>query len=112
MAVALEIIENINIDELLRITGFLDEEAMDILKKMIINRDFKSVRDLIGNLEKIDSRSLIRQLIENLNELKFKKKNYNQLISYFGEIDYRISQGADEKLQIIALVANIIEKLT
>ncbi len=112
MAVALEIIENLNIDELLRITGFLDEKTLNILKKMIINRDFKSIRELIGNLEKIDSRNLIRQLFENLNELKFRKENYNQLISYFGEIDYRISQGADEKFQIIALVANIIEKLT
>jgi replication factor C small subunit len=112
MAVALELLENLNVNELLRITGFLDEPTMSRLISMINDRDFKSMRKLIENLEKIDSRNLIRQLIENLDKVNFKELYYPKLQSYIGEIDYRISQGADEKFQIIALLANIIENVS
>lgn len=111
MAVALDLIENLNLDEIMQIAGFLDEPTMINLIKLVNERDFESIRGLIENIEKIDSRNLIRQINGNLNNLNLQEGRYPQLISYFGEIDYKISQGADEKLQIIALLGKIIEHL-
>ena len=111
MAVALDLIENLNLDEIMQIAGFLDEPTMTNLIKLVNKRDFESIRGLVENMEKIDSRNLIRQINGNLKNFKLQEERYSQLISYFGEIDYKISQGADEKLQIIALLGKIIEHL-
>ena len=111
MAVALDLIENLSLDELLRISGFLDKTTMDHLIRMINEHNFRSIRLKIEELEKIDGRNLIRQINGNLNEFNIQETNYAQLLSYFAESDYKISQGADEKLQIIALLAKIIESL-
>ncbi|TFG17769.1 MAG: replication factor C small subunit [Promethearchaeota archaeon] len=111
MAVALDLIDNLNLDELLRISGFLDKSTMGHLIEIVNEKNFKRVRLLIEELEKIDSRNLIRQISGNLNEFNIQEDSYNQLLINFGDIDYRISQGADEKLQIIALLASIIENL-
>ncbi|TFF85397.1 MAG: replication factor C small subunit [Promethearchaeota archaeon] len=111
MAVALDIIENLEVNELLRISGFLDEETMKLLIKAVNKLDFTNVMKLVEQLEKIDSRNLLRQVNENLRGFKIQETRYPQILSDFGDIDYRISQGADEKLQIIALLAGIREKL-
>lgn len=111
MAVALDLIENLNLDEILRISGFLDEATMENLIKKINERNFTRIRQQIEKLEKIDSRNFIRQIYLNMNKYNFQDASYSQLLSDFGDIDYKISQGADEKLQIIALFASIIENL-
>jgi len=111
MAVALDLIENLNLDELLRISGFLDKASMDHLIKLVNEHNFESIRQQVEELEKIDSRNLIRQINGNLNKFNLQDARYSHLLSNFGDIDYKISQGADEKLQIIALLANIIESL-
>jgi hypothetical protein len=107
----LDLIENLNLDEIMQIAGFLDEPTMTNLIKLVNERDFGSIRGLIENIEKIDSRNLIRQINGKLNNFNLQEGRYPQLISYIGEIDYKISQGADEKLQIIALLGKIIEHL-
>jgi DNA polymerase III delta prime subunit len=38
-------------------------------------------------------------------------KNLTYLRSLIGEIDYRISQGADEEIQISALLAIIVQNI-
>lgn len=111
MAVALDLIENLKLDEILRISGFLEKDAMENLIKMVNEQNFGSIRLKIEKLEKIDSRNLIRQINLNMNKFNIRDANYSQLLSDFGEIDYKISQGADEKLQLIALFASIIENL-
>jgi len=111
MAVALDLIENLNLDELLRISGFLDRVSLDHLIKVINEQNFESARSQIEELEKIDSRNLIRQLNVNLNKLNIQTASYSLLLSNFGDIDYKISQGANEKLQLTALLATIIESI-
>lgn len=111
MAVALDLIEKLNLDEIMQIAGFFDEPTMINLIKLVNERDFKSIRGFIENIDKIDSRNLIRQINGILINFNLQEGRYPQLISYFGEIDYKISKGADEKLQIIALLGKIIEHL-
>ncbi len=109
MAVALDLIENLNLNELLRISGFLDKTTMTNLIETVNKRNFESARLLIEELEKIDSRNLIRQINVNLDKFNIQEASYSQILSNFGDIDYKISQGADEKLQLIALLAIIMQ---
>ncbi len=108
MAVALELVQNLNINELLKISGFADEATLGLLSEAFAAKDLKKAFKAIGSLESYDSRNLLRQLMELAPKLKIEPKNANELSAYFGEIDYRISQGADESLQMLALIAEII----
>lgn len=112
MAVALELLKNLNIDEILRISGFLDEQTLSELTKILQERDFSKGRDIINSIESIDSRNLLRQLLGILPKIKnIDSKRIIEIQAFIGDIDYRISQGADEKIQITALLAEIISKI-
>lgn len=109
MAVALELLENLDINEILRISGFLDKLTLKNLISAIKRKDFISSKEIIDAVEILDSRNFIRQLSEMLPILDLDPSKIINLRTYIGEIDYRISQGADEYIQISALLANIIE---
>jgi replication factor C small subunit len=109
MAVALELLEDLNINEILKISGFVEKPVLEKLKKHIEAKKLREVREVFESLDYLDSRNFIRQLIELLPEFKnVKKDNTPQLRAYFGDIDYRISQGADEQVQLTALLAELI----
>jgi replication factor C small subunit len=109
MAVALELLDNLDVNEILRISGFLDEETLKSLILALKGKDFMNAREIINSIEIIDSRNFIRQVSEVLPSLNIDAKKLINLRTYIGEIDYRISQGADEQIQITALLAMIIE---
>ena len=111
MAVALDLIENLNVNEILKITGFIDEETLNKLRNAFKTKDLTKAKEILNAIENFDSRNLIRQILELLSELDLTNENRNSLFEFFGEVDYRISQGADDKIQLIALFADIIEKL-
>jgi replication factor C small subunit len=109
MAVALELLEDLNINEILKISGFVEQPILDQLKQSINEKSFKNARDLLDSIDFLDARNFIRQLMKILPELENLKNNdYSKLIKYFGEIDFRISQGADEKIQLTSLLAELI----
>jgi len=109
MAVALELLEDLDIDELLKILGFVEEPILDQLKQSINEKNFKTARELLYSIDFLDSRNFIRQLTKTLPDLKNLGNNkYSKLIKYFGEVDFRISQGADEKIQLTSLLAELI----
>jgi hypothetical protein len=66
---------------------------------------------LFDTIENLDSRNFIRQIIERINDLSIQSNEYNNLIAFFGDVDYRISQGADDKIQIIALIGQLIRNV-
>ena len=111
MAVALELIENLDLSEILKISGFMDRTNLEQLTTTIKEGNLKNAKSLIESYENFDSRNLMRQVIEELPNLKIKSENYSNLISFIGEVDYRISQGSDERIQINALVAELIESI-
>ena len=67
---------------------------------------------MINSIESVDSRNFMRQLMEKFpfNKIKDSRK-LAILKSYFAEIDFRISQGADDKVQLIALLSEMINSL-
>jgi replication factor C small subunit len=111
MAVALELIENLDLSEILKISGFMDRTNLEQLIATIKEGNLKKAKSLIECYENFDSRNLMRQVIEELPNLKIKSENYPNLISFIGEVDYRISQGSDERIQITALVAELIQSI-
>jgi len=112
MAVALELLKNLNINEILKISGFLDEHTLNELINALQERDFSKGKDIINGIESIDSRNLLRQLLGALPKIKdIEPKIIIEIQAFIGDIDYRISQGADDKIQITALFAEIISKM-
>ena len=110
-AVALELLENLDINEILKISGFLDKDTLDELVEAIKSKDFKKARSIIKNVDNLDSRNFIRQILTILPTLNIEQKNEIFLYSVLGEIDYRICQGADDQIQITALIAEIFNKI-
>ena len=111
MSVALELIDKLDINEILKISGFLDEKTLEKLMDAIKAKDIDEVKRLFDTIENLDSRNFIRQIIERINDLSIQSNEYNNLIAFFGDVDYRISQGADEKIQIIALIGQLIRNV-
>jgi replication factor C small subunit len=111
MAVALELIENLDVNEIFKVSGFVEQPILDSLLTAIEEKDFDKTKEIFTSIENYDSRSFIRQLLKNLQSLKsLKTEAINKIQAYFGDIDYRISQGADEEIQLLALLAEIIKE--
>ena len=110
-AVALELLANLDINEILKISGFLDKDTLDELVEAIKSKDFKKARSIIKNVDNLDSRNFIRQILTILPTLNIEQKNEIFLYCVLGEIDYRICQGADDQIQITALIAEIFNKI-
>jgi len=111
MSVALELSKNLDISEILRISGFIDELTLENLIKAIQSKSFAEARKIILSIENLDSRNFIRQLLATLHKFEFDTKDKKIIYALIGDIDFRISQGADDYIQILALIAEIIEKV-
>ena len=111
MAVALDLIDNLEINEIMKISGFLEEKTLEELSISLKNKNVIRAGEIVDSIEILDSRNFIRQISETLPSLNLDPESIYKLRAFIGEIDYRISQGADEKIQISALLAMIIEKI-
>lgn len=109
MSVSLELIEKLDSDEILKISGFLDDKTLEKLMDAVKAKDFYEVKNLFDTIENLDSRNLIRQILGRIVDVNIQSDDYNSLIAFFGDVDYRISQGADEKIQLIALIGQLIK---
>jgi len=111
MSVALELIDNLDPNEILKISGFLDDKTLEKLIDAIKAKDIDEVKRLFDTIENLDSRNFIRQIIDRIDDLNIQSNDYNNIIAFFGDVDYRISQGADEKIQLIALIGQLIRNI-
>ena len=111
MSVALELIDKLDPNEILKISGFLDDKTLEKLMDAIKAKDVDEVKRLFDTIENLDSRNFIRQIIERIDDLNIQSNDYNNIIVFFGDVDYRISQGADEKIQLIALIGQLIRNI-
>ena len=111
MSVALDLLENLDVNEILKVSGFMDQQTLEEFIEAFQAKDFKGARKILSSIETFDSRNLIRQLIGILPRINLQLNDLNILLAFFGDIDYKISQGADEQIQILALVAEIINQV-
>ncbi len=111
MSVALELLDNLDLNEVLKISGFLDGSTLEKLIKTLQSKNFEGARKILIAIENLDSRNFLRQIMERLGNLNIESSNYNKIIAFIGEIDYRISQGADAKIQILALIGELIRNI-
>ena len=111
MSVALELIEEINLDEIFKISGFVTNNVIKGLIEIIRKGEIEKAREMIMSIENFDSRNFLRQILQILPDLNLKKEGYDNIIAFFGDIDYRISQGSDEIIQIVALLAELIKNV-
>ncbi|MHA1486903.1 MAG: hypothetical protein ACTSSC_06995 [Promethearchaeota archaeon] len=68
-----------------------------------------SSRKTLETVENLDARNFLRQIIGSLNELDIQPRYLNKTLSYIGDVDYRISQGADERIQLMSLISHLIK---
>ena len=111
MSVALDLLDNLDVNEILKISGFMDQQTLEKFIEVFQAKDFKGARKILSSIETFDSRNLIRQLIGILPRINLQPNDLNILLAFFGDIDYKISQGADDQIQILALVAEIINQV-
>ena len=111
MSVALELVDNLDLDELFKISGYIDKNTMNELIDNLKTRQIGKTKNLLNSIENFDSRNFIRQIVEILPELDIKQDKYPLISAFIGEIDYRISQGADEKIQMTALLSELIANM-
>jgi len=111
MSVALELLDNLDLNEILKISGFLDDSTLEKLIKTLQSKNFEGARNIFITIENLDSRNFIRQVMERLGVLNIESSNYHKLVAFIGDIDYRISQGADAKIQLLALIGELIRNI-
>ncbi|TXT62359.1 MAG: Replication factor C small subunit [Promethearchaeota archaeon] len=111
MAVSLELLKDLNIDEILKISGFIENAVFINLKTALLDGHFLKAREIFTSIDYLDSRNFIRQLMQLIPDLhEMGNIEKSELISYFGDIDYYISQGGDEEIQLTSLLAEIATK--
>ena len=111
MSVALELLKNLDSNEVLKVSGFLDNLTLSKLLENIKSEDLISSRKTLETVKSLDARNFIRQIVGRLKELDIQPEYLNKLLSYIGDVDYRISQGADERIQIMSLISHLIKSV-
>jgi replication factor C small subunit len=112
MSVALELLEDLNINEILKISGFVEEPVLQSLISSFNEMDFARSRETLQTIDIFDSRNFIRQISENISGLEgLNALKETKIRAMLGDIDFYVSQGADKRIQILALIANIIDYL-
>ena len=112
MSVSLELIDKLDSNEILKISGFLDDRTLEKLMDAINAKNIHEVKNLFDTIENLDSRNFIRQILERIVDLNIQSDDYNNLIAFIGDVDYRISQGADDKIQLLALIGQLIRYIS
>ncbi|MBN1802113.1 MAG: AAA family ATPase [Candidatus Lokiarchaeota archaeon] len=112
MSVALDLIKDLDLGEILKISGFIDQKSLLKIVQELEAKNINAVKNIINTLENLDSRNLIRQILNELSNISgIDFKGEAEIRKKFGDADYNINQGADDKIQLMALLATIIQKI-
>ncbi|MCP4762169.1 MAG: replication factor C small subunit [archaeon] len=110
MAAALNIKSDKDYYKLYLISGYIEPEKMEKIQEALIKGDFSASVQLIKEIKGFSPRNFLFQLtnwLKNLEILEKNKKLNAQIAEAIAEIDYRITVGTDEKIQIEAILAYI-----
>ncbi|MFX1239371.1 MAG: AAA family ATPase [Promethearchaeota archaeon] len=112
MSVALDLLKELDINEIMKISGFLDQNTLNSIINELKSRNINGVKQIVDSMDYIDSRNLIRQILGEIQCIPgISSTNQAKLRKISGDTDYRINQGADDKIQLMALMASIMQKI-
>ncbi len=112
MSVALDLIKDLDTEEILKISGFVDQASMLNIVQQLKAKNIEKVKYIVDSIENLDSRNFIRQILSELPNISEIDSNGDaEIRKKFGDVDYKINQGADDKIQLMDLLATIIQKL-
>ena len=101
--------------ELSTLKGFLPETQSDLIRSMLKlaqQGEFIKARDLMYELMGkygVSGREIIRSANREISRIPELKENQAEIIRTLGEYDFRLTQGANEDIQLSAMLAQIAQ---
>jgi len=101
--------------ELSTLKGFLPETQSDLIRSMLMlaqQGEFIKARDLMYELMGkygVSGREIIRSANREISRIPELKENQAEIIRTLGEYDFRLTQGANEDIQLSAMLAQIAQ---
>ena len=101
----------INLNTVLRVVGQANQKDVQLMLNKALNGNYMKARDILYHLMTAYSLSgvdIIRQIHRELFKLSYlSPEDQAELVKVIGEYDFRLSQGANEDIQLSALLAQL-----
>jgi replication factor C small subunit len=101
----------IDMDAIYKITSTARPEEVVDLIKLALGGDFLKAREKLDYLlieQGLSGEDIIGQIHRAMLDQSIPDKLKVQLIDHIGEIDFRIAEGANERIQLEALIAHFV----
>ncbi|MHC1572157.1 MAG: replication factor C small subunit [Methanosarcinales archaeon] len=98
----------IAVDTIYQITATAHPERMVELIKLSLKGDFMAARSMLDDLlmeEGLSGEDVLAQLHRAVFEVNIPEKSKLQLMEKIGEVDFRLTEGANERIQLESLLA-------
>jgi replication factor C small subunit len=105
MSVALKIIDDLSLNEIYTISGYVEQDIIDNLFIALKNKEIEKIRVFFKDNKVFTSRNLIKQLLLKISQEKnFDNNTLAKIYNYFGDYEFRITQGSDSEIQLNTLL--------
>ncbi|MFW9991708.1 MAG: replication factor C small subunit [Candidatus Odinarchaeota archaeon] len=112
LQVASALSSEINADTIIEVSNRAKpRDVADLVKLAIENRDFRSARKKLREIlytQGISGKDLIKDLYSVALESDLPENIQVPIIEMIGEVDFRLSEGGNDEIQIAALIAKMI----
>jgi replication factor C small subunit len=102
--------QEITEDIVYRITGKINPQEIQLLLKAALSREFmvaKRKLDELVNLYGLSGRNIVRQAHQEVFNLQIDERQKLDILKILAEIEFRLSQGATEEIQLNALLSKL-----
>ncbi len=108
MTVALEMVDDLRIDEIYSISGYLKPEKIEMLYDFLKQNQIDNIHEFLKSIKGYSSRNLLRQILLKITREKaFDNVTLAKIYDAFGDYEFRISQGSEARIQLTALLNTI-----
>lgn len=112
MAVALEIVDDLRIDDIYTISGYLNSEKIEKLYDFLKQKQIDGIYGFLESIKGYSSINLLRQILLKITQDKaFDDVSLAKIYDSFGDYEFRISQGSEARIQLTALLNTISMEL-
>lgn len=103
--------KTVNMDAIYKSTATARPEEVKELVKISIDGDFMKARAILDKLlieQGLSGEDIIGQIFRGMMDMPLPDRLLVDLIDRIGEIDFRIAEGANERIQLEALIAHFV----